>query len=138
MKSKFYDMKNEGIDSYTKGVLTVIAICLVIITINQVEIFPKAYANDSSDGIGLTEYGLVPLNEDGSITVRLSALDEIDVNIVGVETSDELEVELVDINTSDNLNVDIRDINTSDVLDVNIDQVGGYSNYGSIKVEIKD
>ncbi len=131
-------MNNLKVDFYTKSVLTVIAICLVLITFNQVEFMPKAFAGDVPAVIPGKQYGLVPLNDDGSITVRLSAFDEIDVNIVGVETSDELEVELVDINTSDNLNVDIKEINTSDVLDVNIEQVGGYSNYGSIKVDVQD
>jgi hypothetical protein len=57
-------------------------------------------------------YGLIPLNEDGTISVKLSANDEIDVNIVGVNTNDEL--------------------------DVNIDQIGGgyVSHGGPISVEV--
>ena len=39
-------------------------------------------------------YGLVPLNEDGSITVKLSASDEIDVNITDISTYDKLYVHL--------------------------------------------
>ena len=117
------------IDRYTKFILTVIAFCLVVLTLDNVDIFPKAYANDVVNYGG--NYGLVPMNEDGSINVKLisldEALDEMDVNIVGIDTYDELEVDIVEINTSDELKVDLVEINTSDELDVNIDEVGGWS-----------
>ncbi len=108
-------MNQIKIDIYTKSVLTVIAICLTILTINQLELLPKAYAGESINHPTFkgVNYGLVPLNEDGSITVKLSSADEIDVNIVGISTSDEL--------------------------DVNIDEVGGgYVSFGGpipVKVE---
>lgn len=117
------------IDRYTKFILTIIAFCLVVLTLNNVDIFPKAYANDVVNYGG--NYGLVPMNEDGSINVRLQgideAIDELDVNIVGIETYDELEVDIVEINTSDELKVELTEISTSDELDVNIDEVGGWS-----------
>jgi hypothetical protein len=105
-------MNQIKVDIYTKSMLTVIAICLTIITINQLNLFPKAYAAESTNISSGAIYGLVPLNEDGSITVKLSSYDEIDVNIVGVSTSDEL--------------------------DVNIDEIGGgwVSHGGPISVEI--
>ena len=108
-------MNNAKVDNYTKFMLTVIAICLTVLTLEQVDLFPKAYAGESTSPamISGTKYGLVPLNEDGSITVKISASDELDVNIVGIDTSDEL--------------------------DVNIDELGGsyVSSGGPIPVKIK-
>ena len=107
-------MNTIKVDNYTKGVLTLIAVCLTILTLKQLDFFPKAYAGESIDHavIPNANYGLVPLNEDGSISVKLSSYDELDVNIVGVNTSDEL--------------------------DVNIDEIGGgyVSHGGPISVEI--
>ena len=57
--------------------LGIIAINLTLITLIQLNIWPStANATDL-----YANYGLVPLNEDGSINVRLSASDVIDVNI---------------------------------------------------------
>lgn len=101
-------------DFYTKAVLTIIAICLTFITFQNVNVIPKAYASDAinaSSGL-VKNYGLVPLNNDGSINVKVIS-SEIDVNIVRISTSDEL--------------------------DVNIDEIGGgYVSYGGpIEVKIK-
>lgn len=103
------------VDKFTKIVLVVIAINLSILTLKNLDLSPKVYASEPSDSLVQKpeqKYGWVPINEDGTISVRLSALDEIDVNIVGVETNDEL--------------------------DVNIDEVGGrfVSSGGPISVEI--
>jgi hypothetical protein len=102
-------------DKFTKIVLTVIAVNLTIATYKNLDILPKAYANEPFNKLELTpniNYGLIPLNEDGTISVKLSANDEIDVNTVGVNTNDEL--------------------------DVNIDQIGGgyVSHGGPISVEV--
>ena len=103
-------------DFYTKTVLTIIALSLVSLTLQHADIFPKAYANtlETTPTLGSIDktYGLVPLNEDGSITVRISESSELDVNLISIDTSDEL--------------------------DVNIDEVGGgYVSYGGpIYVEI--
>ncbi|MFK7950396.1 MAG: hypothetical protein AB8G11_22595 [Saprospiraceae bacterium] len=126
------------IDRYTKFILTVIAFCLVVLTLNNVDIFPKAYANDAMNYGG--NYGLVPMNEDGSINVRLQgideAIDELDVNIVGIDTYDELEVNIVEVNTNDELKVELTEISTSDELDINIDEVGGWVvNGGKLPIE---
>ena len=49
--------------------LGVIAINLTLITLIQLEVFPpKAYASETNQPIN-ANYGLVPLNEDGSINV---------------------------------------------------------------------
>ena len=110
------------IDTYTKFILTIIAICLVIIVIRNVEVIPKAYANDTA-----TKYSIVPINPDGSITVRLSNYDEIDVNIKNIDTYDKLKV-------------DVNSISTRDELDINIDEIGGsyVSSGGPIKVKIQN
>ena len=70
-------------DFYTKTVLTVIALCLTIIVLKQVDIIPKAYAGSPETNLKpYMNYGLVPLNEDGSIDVKIiSGSDKINVNI---------------------------------------------------------
>ena len=110
-------------DKYTKVLLTIIAICLVNLSFKGIDLFPQAHAGEEP---GL-QYGLVPLNADGSITVRLSTLEEIEVNVTKISTSDELEVNLTGISTSDEL-------------DVNIDEVGGHFIHvnSGIPVKIKD
>lgn len=124
------------IDKYTKILLTIIAVCLVNLSFKGTSIFPKAYAG--TPDTPAIQYGLVPLNEDGSITVRLSAADEIDVNITDISTSDEMRVDLASISSSDELEVDIAEISTNEELEVNIAQVGSFPVIGSIPVEIDD
>ena len=116
------------IDRTTKLLLAVIAINLTVLTLKDVRFGTAGYANTFDQDFINSEdnnYGLVPLNDDGSITVKLSDYDE-------------LKVDIVDISTSDMLNVDINDISTSDELNINIDEIGGWSVYGSLPVEIKD
>lgn len=75
------------VDKFTKIVLVVIAVNLTIITVKDLDIIPKAYANESTKNVEFTpnmNYGLVPLNEDGSINVRLNSLQVIDVNITEI------------------------------------------------------
>ena len=63
--------------------LGIIAINLTLLTLIQLEIWPsQANANEFVLDPSLN-YGLVPMNEDGSINVTLSnsTLDAIDVNI---------------------------------------------------------
>jgi hypothetical protein len=61
---------------YLNGVLTVIASCLVLITFAVTGIIPSASAKDSPD-----KYISVPINPDGSITVRFAKGETMDVNI---------------------------------------------------------
>mgnify|MGYP000866725966 CR=1 FL=1 len=62
-------------DFYTKTVLTVIALCLTIIVLNQVDIIPKAYAESPETNLNpYINYGLVPLNEDGSVDVNIKSV----------------------------------------------------------------
>ena len=103
------------IDRFTKVILTVIALNLTLLTLSSVDIFPTANANGSAKGISpQINYGLIPLNDDGSITVKFERGSELDINITGIETTDEL--------------------------DINIDEIGGgyVSSGGPIEVEIKE
>ena len=73
-----------------KILLGIIAVNLTLITLIQLEIFPpKAYANEintSTTPIN-TNYGLVPLNEDGSIDVNV--VSEMDVYLKGYKVNNE-------------------------------------------------
>jgi hypothetical protein len=114
-------------DRYTKIVLTVIAFCLVVNTLDKLDIMPKAYANAPTPSmmppIPETKYGLVPLNADGSINVK--TVSPMDVNITGIRTSDDLKVNVSGINTSSSLNVN-----------VNLDKIAGSSAYGGLPVKV--
>ena len=83
--------------TYTQIVLTIIAVNLTFATLKDVELIPTAHATASETSLPTTNYGLVPLNEDGSITVTLGDANELDVVITGIETSDELDVNLDEI-----------------------------------------
>jgi hypothetical protein len=73
-------------DSYTKAVLTVIAICLLIIVVKQVDIIPTANASTLTSNLkNNVNYVLVPLNTDGTIDVNLkSSSATVSVNITEV------------------------------------------------------
>jgi len=69
-------------DLYTKTVLTIIAICLAVIAIQQIGLVPKAYADTPSRNWNGVNYGLVPLNEDGTIDVNIKSVSEpVEVNL---------------------------------------------------------
>jgi len=107
-------------DRITKILLAVIAINLSILSLSSFDFFPKAAATDADFSESGVAYGLVPINEDGTISVKLSNYDEISVKITDISTSDILNVNLKDIGTSDLLNVNLKDISSYDMLDVNI------------------
>lgn len=118
-------------DLYTKTILTVIALCLTVIVLKDIQIIPTAYASDKtvvdtreSD----TEYRLVPI----------SNMETLDVRIVDINTYDELNVNVKSIDTYDEMKVNINNIDTQDELDINIDEIGGnwISSGGPIPVKI--
>lgn len=84
-------------DSYTKALLTVIAACLLILTLNQVNVIPKAQAASETADVPAKNYGLVPLNEKGEVPVSISNLEEVKVDIVGISSYDELKINLAEI-----------------------------------------
>jgi hypothetical protein len=99
-------------DTYTKGVLTVIAVCLTFNLLKDINVIPKAHAGDPVYNAAQSmKYGLVPINADGSINVNVKSASTLDVDIV--------------------------DISTSDELDINIDEVGGFSTFGTVPVKVK-
>jgi hypothetical protein len=61
---------------YLNGVLTVIAVCLVLLTLSVIGVIPKAVASTAN------KFASVPLNADGSINVRIDPQTVMDVNIV--------------------------------------------------------
>lgn len=100
-------------DSYTKAVLTVIALCLLLLTVQNLQLFPTARANPEHTANSFNSHYLpVPLNADGSISVKLIPAEDINVRIKGISTSDEL--------------------------NINLEKIGGSYIYGSIPVELKE
>ncbi|MDM1395616.1 hypothetical protein [Myroides odoratimimus] len=83
------------VDLYTKAILTVIAACLVVIVFKDISIVTPAQANTPANFTpsANTNYGLVPLNADGSMNVRVNNFDEY-ANDVNVRFNDELKVRI--------------------------------------------
>jgi hypothetical protein len=96
-------------DLYTKSVLTVIAGCLAVIALKEVDIIPTAKA--AATGFNNSRYGLVPLNSDGTIDVNIKS-------------------------STSNVKVSIEDINTYDKLPVNIEEVDCYA-FSSCTIPVK-
>lgn len=64
-------------DTYTKAILTVIAVALVALFLQNTNVIQKATASE-----GKLPYALVPINPNGSIDVNVKAMPStIDVNI---------------------------------------------------------
>lgn len=84
------------LDLYTKTVLTVIAICLTINVLKDFDIMPKAYANEplkkELNLIPNKNYGLIPVNADGTIDVNIKSSSTMDVNIESISTWDKMRV----------------------------------------------
>lgn len=116
------------IDKYTKIILTVIAVNLTILSFSRLDIIPEAIAGKEHSATNPSEmqYGLVPLNENGTISATLSNSEEMDVNITGIDTWDEMEVKLEEISASEKING-------------NIEKINGHSIFSSeLPVKIKD
>ena len=116
-------------DTYTKAVLTIIAICLTINVVKDIDWIPTATASEKMlPSEVTTKYQLVPVSE----------MNTIDVRIVDINTYDELNVNIKSIESYDEMKVNIKSIDTQDELDVNIDEVGGgfISSGGPIKVTL--
>lgn len=84
------------LDLYTKSVLTVIAICLTINVIKDFDIMPKAYANEplktQQNLLPNKNYGLIPVNADGTIDVNIKSSSEMKVDISTISTWDKMRV----------------------------------------------
>jgi hypothetical protein len=66
---------------YLNCVLTVIAVCLVLLTLSVLGVIPKASASSSA------KFATVPVNADGSINVRMDTSRIIPVNIVRLNST---------------------------------------------------
>jgi hypothetical protein len=66
---------------YLNGVLTVIAVCLVLLTLSVLGVIPKASASSPA------KFATVPVNADGSINVRMDTSRIIPVNIVRLNST---------------------------------------------------
>ena len=71
-------------DLYTKVLLTLIAACLVVLVLRPLALVPTAAAAAPAAPVGGRTYGLVPVNADGSLTVRLLPNEPMNVKIVGI------------------------------------------------------
>jgi len=67
-------------DIYLKIILTVIAVCLVILTLQNSNLIPSA--NAGPDNPAASPYALVPLNADGTMDVTVKSFQgDLNVNI---------------------------------------------------------
>jgi len=107
--SKTHIMKQV---KYLNAVLTVIAFCLVIITLSVTGLIPIASAQTIPNNNKTVQD---PVNNDGSITVKFAANQKMDVNLASIRGFDM----------------------SSSPLKVDIEEVGGYKTYGKLPVEIK-
>lgn len=92
-------------DLYTKVVLTVIAVCLCLLVLKETELIPKANAAAGLPAYPALKYGMVPLNEDGSVNVKITNYETMHVEIDRVNCT-------VPVKTSDQLDVRIREVSS--------------------------
>jgi|ERR1043165_3496184 hypothetical protein len=125
-------------DLYTKTVLTIIAIALVAIVFKKEKMVSEAHAGSS-----FNRFTSVPVNEDGSINVKL--VSDMDVNIRSVGGSSvygSIPMNIKEIGGSSfygSLPVNLKEFSGSNVsssgLPVNIEAVDGMSIYSAIPVK---
>jgi len=104
---------------YLHAVLTVIAVCLVLITLAVTGLLPAANARESNP-----RFISVPVNADGSINVRFVKGQTMDVNVEEINGSSVWGSSLPVTNGSV-LNVNVKEIGGSGVsnpLNVKIDR----------------
>ena len=91
-------------DLYTKIILTVIAVSLTLIVVQNMNIITpvQAWEDPTAKASG---YAVVPLNVNG----------EIDVNIKSIDTYDMMPVKIKDVDTYDELNVNLKEVGGSSV-----------------------
>lgn len=93
-------------DLYTKIVLSVIALALVIIAFRGINPIPKVLAEPPiKTSASEIKYALLPVNPDGSV----------DINIKSIPFTETVEVKLTDFPYED-LRIDLSEISTSDEL----------------------
>ncbi len=84
------------LDLYAKTILTVIAICLSFNVLKDLDLIPTAYAKapvkTQPDVLNAKNYGLIPVNADGSIDVNIKSTEKMDVNIASITSYDKMRV----------------------------------------------
>ena len=89
-------------DNFIKVILTIIAINLTILSLTTLDIIPKANAKDATpQKVNGSNYGLVPINSDGSINIKLIQDRVIDVRLRGIDEASNLRWEAIKVK-SDN------------------------------------
>lgn len=83
-------------DNYTKGVLTVIAVSLLLIVSKEFKLIPSANAAEPQ-----SKFATVPLNQDGSINVRIAADEIVDVQLRGIDEASNLRWEAIKVKTDE-------------------------------------
>ncbi len=126
-------------DIYTKTVLTVIAIALIALVFKNGAIVNEAKA----DKMVYSRYASIPLNEDGSINVKM--VSDMDVNLKSIGGSSvygAIPVNLKEIAGSSfygTLPINIKEYGGSSVssngLPVNIESLNGSSIYSALPVK---
>ena len=130
-------------DNYLRFILTIIAVALVILVLQNANIISSAKAAVEP----AKSYALVPVNPDGTVSVSLKSVSEtMDVNIKQVGGSSVYE-SLPVLPKGGPVDVNIKEVSGSSVygalpilpkgnaLDINIDQLGGFKVYGKLPVE---
>lgn len=76
-------------NNYLKIVLTVIAINLTLLTAKELNLIPVANAANVpvKPAKGGTNYGFIPVNDDGTISVKVSNSDAINVKLTAISSS---------------------------------------------------
>lgn len=97
-------------DLYTKLILTVIAVSLVLLVLQNTTLVNEAKA----DKTNFNKFATVPINDDGSINVKLVA-DQMDVNLKSIGGS-----------------------SVYGALPINLKEIGGSSFYGSLPINLKE
>lgn len=82
-------------DTYSKAVLTIIAVCLLLLVAKEVQLVPVAHADNSGYG-----YMTVPINDDGSINVRFDQSQVVDVRLRGIDEAPSLRWEAINVRVS--------------------------------------
>lgn len=96
-------------DVYTKTILTIIAIALIALVFKNGTVINEAKADKAI----LNRYASIPLNDDGSINVKL--VSDMDVNIKSIGGS-----------------------SVYGTIPMNLKEIGGSSFYGSLPINIKE
>jgi len=88
-------------DKFIKIVLTVIAVNLTILSFKSLNIIPTAKAADLTPKVrDYRNYGLIPINADGSISVKLIQNGVVDVRLRGIDEAPNLNWEAIKVKSA--------------------------------------